>query len=105
MDGLRPTYQMIRLTQNPINRAEHYGHDDKPRIPIVPVVDSCHPKEHEYNCFRTAGQHLHGILDRCVRLVRYISFHVILHGYPAKSDPVEESFVILFSLINNPLLS
>lgn len=75
------------LTDDPIDRAEHDGRDDEPRVPVVGVVDSGHTEEHEYDGLRAAGQHFHCVLDGGVRLVRYIGLHVILHGNAAEGDP------------------
>ena len=78
---------MALLTDDSINRAEHDGHDDEPRVPVVMVVHRGDPEEHKYDGLRTARQHFHRVLDGGVRLVRYIRLDVILHGDAAESDP------------------
>lgn len=78
---------MTLLTDDSINRAEHDGHDDEPRVPVVMVVHRGDPEEHKYDGLRTARQHFHRVLDGGVRLVRYIRLDVILHGDAAEGDP------------------
>jgi hypothetical protein len=55
----------------------------------VAVVDGGNTEEHEDDGLRRAAQHLQGIFDRRVRLVRYIGLHVIFHGYTTKSYSAE----------------
>ena len=68
--------------------AEENGEEDEGRVPVVLVVDGVDAEEHEDDGLRTAAQHLHCVLDGRVRLGRYVALHVILHRYPAESDPV-----------------
>lgn len=75
------------LTHGAIDRAEDYGHDDKPRVPVVRVVHRGHAEEHEYDGLRAARQHLHRILDGRMGLVRYIGLDVVLHGDAAECYP------------------
>lgn len=80
---------MTLLTDDSINRAEHDGHDDEPRVPVVMVVHRGDPEEHKYDGLRAARQHFHRVLDGGVRLVRYIRLDVILHGDAAEGDPTD----------------
>lgn len=75
------------LTDDSINRAEYDGHDDEPRVPVVTVVHRSDSEEHKYDGFRAARQHLHRVFDGCVRFVRDIRLHVILHRDAAEGDP------------------
>lgn len=56
----------------------------------MPVVYSGHTEEHEDNGLRTARQHLHRVLDGCVRLVRYIGLDIVLHGDAAECYSAEK---------------
>lgn len=49
-------------------------------------IYSSYAQEHEDNCFRRTAQHFHGILDSCMRLVRYICFYIVLHGNTTESN-------------------
>lgn len=51
------------------------------------VINRIDTQEHEDNGFGTAAQHLHGVLDGCMRFGRDIAFDVIFHRDAAKCDP------------------
>lgn len=80
-------WQRPSLTYDPIDRAEDYGHDHEPSGPVVMVVHCGYSKEHEDDGLRATRQHLHGILDGGVRLVRDVRLHVVLHRDTAEGDP------------------
>ena len=54
------------------------------------VVDGCHAEEHEDDGLRGAAQHLHGVLERRLRVGRDVSLHVVLARDAAERDAVNK---------------
>ena len=50
------------------------------------VVNGGHAQEHEDDRFRRSAQHLHGILQRRLRVGRDVPLDVVLAGDAAKCD-------------------
>lgn len=66
--------------------AEENRQHDEPNVPLVVVLDGGHAEEHEDDGLRGAGQHLQGVLDGRVRLVRDVRLDVVLHSDAAEGD-------------------
>ena len=71
-------YFAFRKATLPEYGTEDNGEDNKPPVPVVVVVDGRHAEEHEDGRLGAARQHLHGVLDRRLRLARHVALHIIL---------------------------
>lgn len=80
---------MIQLTNSSIEGTERNRTHNKPCVPIVSIVDCSNTQKHEDNGFRRRTEHLHSILDCSMRFVGNVGFHIVLHGYPTESDPMD----------------
>ena len=70
----------------PEDGAEDNGEDGEPPVPDMFIMDGGHAQEHEDDGLGGAGQHLHGVLDCCLRLVGHVSLYIILHGDATECD-------------------
>ncbi len=59
---------------------EEDGEYDEPPVPVVLVVNGGHAQEHEDHRLGATRQHFHRVLDRRLRVARYIALHVILNN-------------------------
>lgn len=78
----------IENTYSPENGTEEDGEQYKCRVPVVLVVDRVDSEKHKDDRLGTAAQHLHRVLDGCVRLGGNVTFDVVFHRYSTKRDAV-----------------
>jgi len=50
-------------------------------------VNGCDAEEHEDDGLGGAAQHLHGVLQRRLRVGRDVALHIVLASYAAECDP------------------
>ena len=59
------------------------------------VVYGGHAEEHEDDRLAGSAQHLHGVLERRLRLGADVALHVVLHRDAAKCDPEKDKKKII----------